>query len=175
MRLVSERSEAEIRTYEAHAVVKHALRRLAANIMRVTRGAGSSAELGTQMVACIRALDAYRDAAGHGVSSWDLNQMLDPEAAYKEYRPWIKVNPEDEARWDEDGTTDRDLAEQDIRRASLQVVASMLLNQNPQQSQGEHDFNEGVRRLEAARERSRAYHQARYAPAPRARKKSKPR
>ncbi|MCJ2086227.1 hypothetical protein MKK88_09495 [Methylobacterium sp. E-005] len=48
MRVVSERSEAEIRTHEAEirtqqaeAEVKHALRRLAANVMRVTRGAGS--------------------------------------------------------------------------------------------------------------------------------------
>ncbi|MCJ2086228.1 hypothetical protein MKK88_09500 [Methylobacterium sp. E-005] len=101
--------------------------------------------------------------------------MLDPEAAYKEYRPWIKRSPEDEARWEADGTIDRDLAEQDIRRACLQVVASMLLNQNPQQCRGESDFSDGLRRLEAARERSRAYHQAQYASAPRARKKPKPR
>ncbi|MCJ2049656.1 hypothetical protein [Methylobacterium sp. J-070] len=175
MRVVSERSEAEIRTYETQTEVRFALRRLAANIMRVTRGAGSSAELGKQMVVCLDAMDAYRDAAGHGVPSWDLDQMLNPEVAEAEGRPWYKPDPEDQARWDEDGTTDRDLVEQDIRRACLQVTASMLLNQNPQKSRGKHDFNEALRHLEAARERSRAYHQAKYAPAPRARKKPKPR
>ena len=175
MRVVSERTEAEIRTYEAQAEVRYALRRLAANIMRVARGAGSSAELGNQMVDCIDAMDAYRDAAGNGVPSWDLDQMLNPEVAEAEGRPWFKPSAEDLARWEEDGSTDRHSAEQDIRRACLQVVASMLVHQHPQQSRGESDFYEGLRRLEAARERGRAYDQARYAPVPRVRKKPKPR
>lgn len=175
MRVVSERTEAEIRTHEVEAKVRVILRRLAANIMRVSRGSGSSGELGAQMMACIEAMEAYRDVVGTWVPSWDLDQMLNPEAADAEGRPWFKPTAEDQARWDEDGSTDRHLAEQDIRRACLQVVASILVNQNPQQSRGERDFYDGVRRLEAARERSRTYHQAKYAPAPRARKKPKPR
>lgn len=174
MRVVSERTEAEIRTHEVEAKVRVTLRRLAANILRVARGSGSSAELGHQMAACIEAMEAYRDVVGTWVPSWDLNQMLDADAADAEDRTF-KPSAEDLARWDEDGSTDRGLAERDIRHACLQMTASMLLNQSPQKARGEHDFYEGLRRLEAARERGRAYHQAKYAPAPRTRKKPKPR
>jgi hypothetical protein len=174
MRVVSERSEAEIRTHEVETNVRFTLRRLAANIMRVARGSGSSAELGAQMVACIDAMEAYRDVVGTWVPSWDLNQMLDADAADAEDRTF-KPSAEDLARWDEDGSTDREMAERNIRHACLQMAASMLLNQSPQKARGERDFYEGVRRLEAARERSRAYHQPKYAPAPRAWKKPKPR
>lgn len=174
MRVVSERSEVEIRTHEVESKVRVTLRRLAANVMRVARGSGSSAELGHQMVACIEAMEAYRDVVGTWVPSWDLNKMLDADAADAEGRPWFKPSEEDRARWDEDGSTDRDLAERDIRHACLQVAASMLLNQSPQKRRGERDFYEGVRRLEASRERGRAYHQAKFATAPRVRKKPKP-
>ncbi|TXN51702.1 hypothetical protein [Methylobacterium sp. WL2] len=173
MRVVSERSEAEIRTHEVEAKVRVTLRRLAANIMRAARGSGSSAELGAQMVACIEAMEAYRDVVGTWVPSWDLNQMLDADAADAEGRTF-KPSAEDQARWDEDGSTDRALAERDIRNACLQMTASMLLNQSPQKARGEHDLYEGVRRLEASRECSRAYYQAKYTTTPRAQKKPKP-
>ena len=173
MRIVSERSEAEIRTHEVEAKVRVTLRRLAANIMRVSRGSGSSGELGAQMVACIEAMEAYRDVVGTWVPSWDLNQMLNADAADAEDRTFVP-SAEDLARWEEDGSTDRGLAERDIRNACLQMAASMLLNQSPQKARGEHDLYEGVRRLEAAKERGLAYHRAKYAPAPRARKKLKP-
>ena len=174
MRVVSERTEAEIRTHAIEAKVRFTLRRLAANIMRVARGSGSSAELGVQMVACIEAMEAYRDVVGTWVPSWDLNQMLSADAADAEDRTFVP-SAEDLARWEEDGSTDRELAVRDIRNACLQMAASMLLNQSPQKARGEHDFYEGVRRLEAAKERGLAYHRAKYAPAPRARKKPKPR
>lgn len=174
MQVVSERTEAEIRAHQALAKVKGPMRRLAANLLRVVRGAGSSAELGQQMVACIIAMDAYRDAVGHGVPSWDLNEMLDPQVAYSEARPWVKSNDEDLARWEEDGTADAQAAEMDIQKACLQMVASTLVDQLTQKRRGEHDLYEGIRRLEAARERSRAYHRAKYAPPPAPRTRRKP-
>ena len=143
-------------------------------MMRFTALSAIVVELGTQMVACIEAMEAYRAVVGTWVPSWGLNQMLDADAADAEGRTFTP-SAEDQARWDEDGSTDRELAERDIRHACLQMAASMLLGQSPQKARGEHDFYEGVRRLEAARERSRAYHQAKYAPAPRARTKPKPR
>lgn len=173
MRLVSERTEAQIQAYEALIDLKQALRRLTANLMRVARGAGSSAELSAQMVACLDAMVGYYDAAGNDVPSWDLDQMLDREAAYAEYRPWIKADAEAQARWEADGTTDCALADQSIRRASLQVMASMLVNQAPQQRKGEVDFAEAIRGREAARERRRAYDQARVTPTSQGRKMPK--
>jgi len=182
MRVVSGRSEAEIqaheaelRTQEAEAKVKYALRRLAANIMRVTRGAGSSAELGHQMVACIEAMEAYRDVVGTWVPSWDLNQMLDPDKAQAEFRPWARQDEVSMARWEAEGTLDCEDAERDVRRACLRIAASMLVNQLPQMNRGETDLSEAIERREAARERRRAYFQAQLTPAPRTQKKPKPR
>lgn len=173
MQVVSERSEAEIQTHAAEAKVRHALRVLAANIMRITRGAGASEKLGMQMVACLDAMVEYRDAAGHGVPSWVLNQMLDPDKAQAEFRPWARQDEADMARWEAEGTLDCEDADRDVRRACLQIAASMLVNQLPQMSQGETDLFEAINRREAARERRRAYHQAQITPAPRARKKPK--
>jgi hypothetical protein len=173
MRLVSERSEAQIQTHEALIDLKHALRSLTANLMRVTRGAGSSAQLSEQMVACLDAMDTYGKATGNEVPSRDLDQMLDPEAAYVEHRPGLEDDAEAQARWVTDGTTECALADQSIRRASLQVIASMLVNQTPQQRKAEVDFAEAIRGREAARERRLAYRQAQLDPAPRARKKPK--
>lgn len=173
MRLVSERTEGQIQAHEALIDLKQALRCLTANLMRVARGAGSSADLSAQMVACLDAMVVYYDAAGNDVPSWDLDQMLDPEAAYAEYRPWIKADAEARAQWQADGTTDCALADQSIRRASLQVIASMLVNQAPQQRKGEVDFAEAIRGREAARERRRAYDQAQVARAPRGQRKPK--
>jgi hypothetical protein len=125
------------------------------------------------MVACLDAMVVYCDAAGNDVPSWDLDQMLDPEAAYAEHRPWIKEDAEAQARWEADGTTDCALADQSIRRASLQVIASMLVNQTPQQRKGEIDFAETIRSREAAQERRRAHDQARATPTSQERKRPK--
>jgi hypothetical protein len=64
VKLVSENSDAEIAENDALAAVEWALRDLAANILRVVRGAGKPYDLGRQAVEFANALVAYREAAG---------------------------------------------------------------------------------------------------------------
>jgi len=65
MRVVSENSETDIARSRALIDVECALRELAANTLRVIRGAGEPDELGEQMIKVLDAMFAHRDAAGH--------------------------------------------------------------------------------------------------------------
>ena len=182
MRLVSEQSDEDIRKREedrrkeeASEELKKALRALAANMLRVTRGAGQSYHLGNQMIACLIAMADYRDIAGCGHSTYDLDQMLDPDLAHDEYRPWAADSPEGRASMEADHSDECEDANREVRRASLQIVASMLVNQLPQQKRGETYFSAAIRQREDAREKRRAFHQAKIQNPSRPRVKSKPR
>ncbi len=52
------------------------LRELAANIIRVVRGAGKSYEIAGQCVSVIEAFQQYRDKVGQWPSSWEIDQAL---------------------------------------------------------------------------------------------------
>lgn len=160
MRLVSEQSDAEIAKRHALRQVATHLRALAANLIRTSRGAGSPHYLDEQMVACLNAMAAYRSAAGHGVSTFEFQAMLDPREVRESYRPTFDGTPEDWARWEADGSFDRAQAVEDIRRAALQMTASMLVDQAMHVSRAENDLYDSTRRLEAAREKRRAYREA---------------
>lgn len=75
MELVSERSDAEIAQHQALEDLCGDPWALAANIMRLSRGAGKPWELDRQMSACLDHMIAHRDAAGCGVSSYDLHDQ----------------------------------------------------------------------------------------------------
>ena len=64
---------------DAKDLVQWALRDLAANILRVTRGAGKSYELGQQAQYFVECLIAYRQVVGCYPASWDLDAMLGVE------------------------------------------------------------------------------------------------
>jgi uncharacterized coiled-coil protein SlyX len=157
MKLVSEQSDAEIARRRALDQLGMHLRALTANLMRVSRGAGAPHYIADQMVACLEAMEAYRSAATHGVSAFDFQGMLDPLKVNERYNPHVGGTEEDWARWSADGTFDMESAVDDIRRASLQLTASMLVDQVMHVRRAETDLYEGVRRLEAAREKSRAH------------------
>ncbi|MBM6593746.1 hypothetical protein [Microvirga pudoricolor] len=159
LEVVSENSERDIRRKEAEREVKYCLRQLAANIMRISRGGGSM-EIGRQNVALIEAFDQYFEAYGHYPSLQDMRAWLSPDAAQKEYRPWTDrpYNDPDEVRWRETGETDFGDAVGVMRDGGLQLVASMLLDQTAQASQGKKQILSGVRELEQAKEKMQAYH-----------------
>ena len=58
---------------------------------------------------------------------------------------------------DPDGPTEIDLAMRRIIQGALQRVASMLLAQIPQAGIGENDMHSGIRLLEEAQAKRRAY------------------
>jgi hypothetical protein len=159
VRVVSEQSPEDIRKNRAREALVDPLRVLTANLLRIVRGGGKPVALLRQMERCAISIREYASAHGHLPSAATINHILDCEAAQHEYRPWIKKAPaEDLCRWEDDGTLDRNEAERRIRNASLQIAASMLLDQMMQCSAAESDFHTGTMMLEDAREKSRRHH-----------------
>jgi hypothetical protein len=76
MRVVSENSEAELAQKAAMAEVYWALRELTANLLRVTRGAGSAGEIARQAQAPLDGLIKYREAVGIYPSLYELADAL---------------------------------------------------------------------------------------------------
>jgi hypothetical protein len=154
MRVVSSQSEADIRRKETRDDLRWALRELTANLLRIANRAGRPVVLMQQTAGCVAAFQAYVDAHGALPPSHEVHDMLYCGLAFREYRPWIE---ERRAEMEEvlgpldDSELKRDEAMKLIRRGALQVVASMLLNQLPQQSRGESDIYAGIRELEEAR------------------------
>ncbi|MCJ2080179.1 hypothetical protein [Methylobacterium sp. J-090] len=160
MRLVSEQSKAEVNRRRALDRMKPALRRLTANLMRISRGAGHPHRLANEMADCLEAMNAHWAAAECGPSSEEIQRAIDPDAAQAEFRPWAAGTDEDRARWEANGTFDIDYATKEIRRASLQMAASMLVDQLLLVRKAEADMSDAIRHLEAARETRRAHFQA---------------
>jgi len=127
---------------DAQAKVSWALRCLAANIMRVTRGAGRSYELGQQSSEFLTALLEHREIAGHFLT-WELDQML----SFQREEEWMKtLSPDNLDELD---------AKNDILRGALQIVASRLVCQRTIESAGEKEMHKGMTRIEDIREERR--------------------
>jgi hypothetical protein len=143
MRIVSENSEADLAHQRAMAPVDWALRDLAANLMRVTRGAGRPHYVGRQAQALVEALSEYRDAIGYFPSPEEIANALA-----------IERSPE---RIEQMSDEEFDLfrAEHAIVRGSLQIVASRLLDQKTQETAGEDEMYKGLGEIEAIRGKGR--------------------
>lgn len=131
------------------------LRELAANILRSVRGAGKPYQIGRQAQALADAMVAYRDAVGHFPSDEELGAALDVEI------------PEERLDQMSDEQEVIVRARQQIIRGALQVAASRLVDQRPQEAAGMTEIDDGVRDLEKAREERRTRAAAHY-PGPRA-------
>ena len=142
MRVVSSQSEKR----ETAAAVKVEVRELAANLLRIIRGARKPHNLWRQMRSCLTAAEDYYKAHGQLPSNPTLHQVLDIDAARDEFRPWIQrsrkgIHP-----------TKRERIEQKIFEASLQIVASTLIDQHTQVGVAHGALYEAIRELEAVRE-----------------------
>jgi hypothetical protein len=138
MRLVSSNSEAEVVSKRELAAIRATLRALAANILRVIRGAGRSSELASQAAAFIEACISFKEAAGRFPFTDELEPMLA-----------LDYPPESIRELDE---TERALedAKRTIISGALQVVASELLGQRTQATIGSHELADGARARQAA-------------------------
>lgn len=143
MRIVSENSPDDIKRHREQARVNRALRVLAANIMRVARGAGRPEELGLNAQAVVETMVAYHEAVGHYPPSEELAVSLP-----------IENSAEIMERVGSEGRT-RLRAEQDMIRGALQVAASRLLGQGTQESMGRTEMMRGFHALEDAEAQSR--------------------
>ena len=120
-------------------VVDNALRELAANLLRVTRGSGRPHYIGRHARALVDALIEYRDIVGHFPSPEELANALA-----------IEPSPERiEQMSDEE--FDQFRAKHSIVRGALQIVASRLLDQKTHITVGENEMYRGLYELEVIR------------------------
>jgi len=139
MRIVSSNSAAELAAQRALDELGWPLSQLAANMLRVVRGAGRPAELGPQMAAVLAIFDRYRAATGAFPGHYEIVEA-------------ISLRAEANARKHTDKWSH---AIDDIVQGSLQIAASQLLGQSTQEAAGRHEMMEGVARIEAIREANR--------------------
>lgn len=154
LRAIAETSAAEIETREASDTLRWALRDLTANLLRIVRGAGRPYSIGQQVPALIAALTGYRDAVGHWPRSEVVTEMLSIDRS----REWRQRA--------HDSVLDRFYAEEQIIRGALQQAASRLVDQRLQERAGESEIYDGIRNLEAAREKGRKEWNAASNPSP---------
>ncbi|MDR6292374.1 hypothetical protein E9232_004914 [Inquilinus ginsengisoli] len=147
MRVVSETPEEEIERRRAEKVrvraeqqVRLALQHLAANAMRITRGAGDAEELELAAREYVKTLDAYRKVAKIGPSVDKVRRMLD---VGMDYDALERMQYPDRTKTE---------GEEMIVRGSLQVAASRLIGQRLQELAGRDEIQRGLGLLKEARE-----------------------
>lgn len=148
LNLVSTNSQNDIDRNRTKEVFEHNLRELAANLLRIIRGAGKPYCLLSDMADCLESVAAYYKAHGCVPDSEVISLALDPDRAFEEERPWMKQRSnEDLRRWMVDGTFERMRRERNVRRAALQITASLLLNQASHLTKAKHEMIVEARRL----------------------------
>ncbi|MGK9233505.1 hypothetical protein KXS07_24955 [Inquilinus limosus] len=143
MRIVSRNSDADLARGRAEQGVGLALRELAANLIRVMRGAGQPQEIGVQAAAFVDAVEIYQDLAKRPLLVEQVRDMLD----IARDEPVLRNGSD--ADWTEIQ------GHQAITRGALQIAASRLLAQPMQEGGGRREIEDGLRLLECARAKRR--------------------
>lgn len=125
----------------AARAIEWPLRDLAANMIRVARGAGKPHEVLEQCLKVIDRFQEYREAHGFWPGADEVKEVLSIRNELLD-----RVNDE----WWE-----REHAREMILRGALQVCASRLVGQSTQEQRGRSDMMDGVRELELIREEER--------------------
>jgi hypothetical protein len=156
MRLVSDQSDEDIRKRKSRDALEGPLRELAANLLRTIRGAGKPLELFDQMERCVALSREYAEAHGYMPSEGLLHEILDCDKAQRSFHRG-NAKQADLERWAANGELDLELADRAIRRASLQIAASMLLGQTTLETTAGYDLHKGIEMREVALQKSRLY------------------
>jgi hypothetical protein len=143
MRIVSEKSEADLARERASDQVAWKIRELTANLLRITRGAGKPDEITMQMNDLAAATQGFWDAFGLSPYADEFPRALD-----------VSNDPETTRQWRAEDRY-RDDAEERIIRGVLQVVASRLVRQKTQETIGRHEMYDGINALEDIRAEAR--------------------
>jgi hypothetical protein len=138
MKLVSSQTEQKVRAAAAKEQFALRLQELAANIIRVARGAGRAYEVPLQIFRCAELLQEYREASGFGLSDQEVSSMLGVrQDHYSPGQDWFAAATADAA--------------ERIMRGGLQVAASRLVEQRTQERAGRNEMLDGARALENAK------------------------
>jgi hypothetical protein len=151
LKVVSERSAAEMRQQEATRALKATMTSLTGNLIRIVRGVGKEELVLEQVRNFAHAYTAFVDAHGHEAPAGLFNELLQFE------QPELPENDE---------LADTILSEYAICRSALQVVASSLLDQERQQGNA---LSQLRLRLQMWEDERRARRKKRGHPAPRKR------
>lgn len=151
LRVVSSQSQKELARRRADAELSPPFRTLAANLLRVVRGAGRPEALGEQMFACLEALQRYQQAHGAIPRARVLRLALDPEEASFETGNWAELQDQEALKWlSMSGQPEKLEAERKLLRGALQICASRLVGQHTQEIVGEHELYSGVHLMKDA-------------------------
>ena len=121
MKFVAENSASDIEAHHARVRVEHAVQELAANFLRIVRGAGKPYDLVRNVSAFIHAVVAYDEAKPRD----PLSDVL--YASLQVGRDRVSVEEFGEAEWL------RAHGEDSIVRGAMQIAASRLLEQRTQE------------------------------------------
>lgn len=139
--VVAENTQQQIDTSFAQEDLDYALRQLAANIIRVVRGAGNPDEIIVQCAKVVDTAIAFREAAERVPSPVSVASA-------------IKLK-HDSLQYDDSFWFSRQLADRKMISGVLQFAASRLLGQLTQERRGETEMHEAYRDMESAYEELR--------------------
>ena len=149
MRVVSENTDTDLARKRAEKRVKRALQELAANLLRVARGAGRPPDVFVQAGSLVDAAIAYREAVGTMPPADLIAGYLDVDQLGQVVGQGHPVHEVSLARgWET------------IMRGSLQVTASRLVGQPMQEQAGKSEMLQGVESIEAIWSEMRAERRA---------------
>lgn len=132
MRVVSGNSDKDLAIGQVRRALSYPLRNLAANLMRIARGAGKPYEVGKQAVEVIDAFQEYRQVTGCDPSSDEIAEAV----RFEHLSDNFGFDP----------ITD---SMDTIASGALQVAASRLLGQATQEAAGRDEIMRGLARREA--------------------------
>jgi hypothetical protein len=134
--------------------VERTVREVAANVLRIIRGAGKPHEILVQMKAVIDAAIKFQEVHNYWPNDVIANELhlTSKDEEYWEGERQGRYTKEQVDRWLGDGRHEQLLAEHTIQRGVLQAIASELIGQDMQQRTGESEFHDGLRRWSDNRE-----------------------
>ncbi|NKE43441.1 hypothetical protein HB662_01535 [Roseomonas frigidaquae] len=148
MKLVVDNSEALLAQRSAAEDTRTALAQLAANLLRVARGAGRPAHLPNQALQFLNAVMAWQEAGGAPGAEWPWVAGVQMELDF-DFMQKLQQDDRMELR-----------AQQHVIRGALQIAASRMLGQLTHERAGERELRDGIRDLWELQEERRKAHQA---------------
>ncbi|MDT9598549.1 hypothetical protein [Sphingosinicella rhizophila] len=137
LRLASSQADNDVKRQRAGQELRWPLKELAANMMRIVRGAGRPEDVGHQCAAVLAAYQAYREATERFPPPEVISEALT--------LPHREVPGGDRLRQDIED------ADEMVVDGSLQIAASRLLDQMTQVAAGREEMRRGVREGNDAR------------------------
>lgn len=141
LRVAAENDRSVLDHERARRDIEWPLRNLAANMMRISRGAGAPYEVGRQCQDVVESFVAYWKRCGVWPSSEEVSEIL----SFRE-----SPHPRDLIY-------DLERAIEEVTKGALRFAAGRLVDQRMQADHGEKELLAGVDRIERYREEMRAY------------------